>query len=331
MSNTLLPSALLAVASAAGLSTHFQMADMTTVAVDETTHGDLVLALQEHPQAFRAGSVFPDWGYLREPTRDLAEAAHWPPFQEAALAWFLQEHPGPWGAAERELLTFLLGVICHGETDEAWHFGSTAFLTRGLAEDLPTWEATRGEGLIEAGVDIFVQVEDRPGAEERDWYLPVEALVQIYHSLGHTDATALDMIIATRAQRLGLYLEDTAGWLLYLYLRLTIPWCHDNYMDHYDGGLANGAELTARRLEDTWDALLGRRPADSPWNGEEHQPHGACARGVFVELAGELLAAGAADVPVRRLPDGSARLGMPRILDRAALTRGLESLPARLR
>lgn len=307
------------------------MADLTTAAVDQTTHGDLALALEEHPQTFRAGSVFPDWGYVREPTRDLAEAAHWPPFQEAALAWFIEEHPQPWGAGDRELLVFLMGIICHGETDEAWHFGSTAFLTRGLAEDLPAWDASRGEALIEAGVDIFVQVEERPGMEDRDWYLPVEGLVEIYHSLGHTEANALDIILATRVQRLGLFLEDTAGWLLYLYLRLTIPWCHDNYMEHYDGGLHNGAELTANRLEQTWDALASRRPAESEQDGLEHTPHAACRRSAFVDLARELLECGAAEVPVRQLGDGSVRLGQPLILDRAALARGLAQLPPLLR
>ena len=113
MTITLVSPALRAAASVSGLSTHFHMADLTTAAVDQTTHGALILALEEHP---------------------------------------------------------------------------------------PTWDAARGEALIEVGVDIFVQVEERPGAEARSWYLPVQGLVEIYHSLGYADANVIATVASRTAQ-----------------------------------------------------------------------------------------------------------------------------------
>lgn len=79
----------------------------------------------KHPDAFQAGTVFPDWGFVsgvdgKQIHAEAAEFTHWTPFMKAATA-YLRARPRPWDVASEKLAAFLMGVLSHATADVYWH------------------------------------------------------------------------------------------------------------------------------------------------------------------------------------------------------------------
>ena len=82
-------------------------------------------AIRENGPSVLGGSDFPDFLYAcgnYSDHHDAGEAAHWPPFQVAAVLYVRQHWPDPssWTAETKSLVAFIFGISVHYVTDELW-------------------------------------------------------------------------------------------------------------------------------------------------------------------------------------------------------------------
>ena len=290
--------ALCGSAAAAGVSTHFHAADLSRAQLDRDTYPELYRLLKrQYPQAYRVGSIHPDWGYSFAAYSDASETAHWEPFYTAALDHLLSHYEQPWDRHAERLFVYICGIGSHSIFDEKWHFGDTAFLTMAMAES----DAADPHGDIELNTDIFVQVEQRGGYLENPfWWLPADDLVEIYVAVGHPEVSAEALAAGTALEHLAVMLEDTLGWTLYLPGLLRLPWTHANYMDWWDGGVRDGAAESATLSQDFWDYTHGEETAYARLGSLqlEHE------RNPFIALAAELVRRGIVEPRWRRVDGG---------------------------
>ena len=85
----------------------------------------LEAAIREFPEAVLGGADFPDFLYAcgrYADHHDAGEAAHWPPFQAAAVNHIRSHWPdaNSWTPKAKELVAFSFGVAVHYVTDELW-------------------------------------------------------------------------------------------------------------------------------------------------------------------------------------------------------------------
>lgn len=314
---------------ASGISTHFEAADLSVGHLDAITYPDLNRILRAYPATYRIGAIYPDWGYLSPETSAAAEASHWPPFHEQALRHLHETYGEPWGAFEEQLFAFFCGLTCHGEMDDVWHFGSTAFLNEAMARDFAGWPAEISDPAVEIGTDFLVQVEQRPGREDPTWWVPVGDMVLVSARAGHPEISRGDVLLGTSLQRAGLWLEDNFSKYLYPIAALMMPWTQANYMTWWDGGVYDGAEASARRLESYWNEyqIIAAGGFASSHGGTHSEP---CHTGPLTELARGLVADGVISVPVEELPRGVVLLHEPVVHDVPELTARLRELAASL-
>ncbi|KAA3614476.1 MAG: hypothetical protein DWQ01_01885 [Planctomycetota bacterium] len=276
-----------------GISTHFEAADRAIVEVDEAGYPDLEALLRRHAQILKVASVFPDWGYLFEDTVAAAEASHWPPFHTTGLEYLHQTYGDPWSDHAERLFVFLCGLVCHGAMDDVWHFGDTAFLVQARQQDLPDWDPDLAETAIEALTDFFVQYEHRSDWEVLDWWIPVRDMVAIANQAGYPEMTQERILFGSAIQKLAARLEDMFASLVYAPAKEFLPWTEANYLDWWDGGVADGARYSARRMEAYWDeyqSLSGNGPTVGLSSQPDHDH--PCPQPMFVDLARTLVTNG---------------------------------------
>lgn len=329
------------VLQGAGMSTHFECADLARTLVDGEQYADLVEALHRVPASvIQDGAIFPDWGYALELNRDAAELAHGSAFYNAGLEYMYATYGAEenWGEHEQRLFAFLFGIACHVELDDAWHFGSTAFLQVAMQEDNAT------DLQVEVFADLFTQVEHRRGLEQYDRWVPVEDMIRIYENLGQTDVRAADVITGSVLQYVALFLEDTLAWVAYYPGRARFPFTRNNYYNWWDGGVRNGAERTAGEWQEMWDTWValsgggdaeigtrddaGDRDAGAASVGGDHESDVASVKDShrmhrLVDMAATLLQTGVIEVPMRDRGHGSVSLSPPQVQDWEILRREL--------
>ena len=322
-------------AGGCGISTHFQVARISTLDMDREAYPDLYDLLRERARVeFKVGACFPDWGYVFDATHDLGEEAHWPPFYYAAVDHVVETYPEPWDNHANGVYAFVSGIGCHGAADDAWHFGDTAFRYVARDEDLPDWPMQRAEMAIEVLTDIFIQVERRRGLDDPGWYVPVTDMVAVYGRLGFGDVDANDIVAGMTILHAGFILEDTLGRMLYLPGIAMLPWTHANHMDWWDGGVRNCAELTASEVQALWDykeTLYGREGTMAGVSDPviEHGVRGSHRHGRLPAIrvaALELITSGALEVRVEHLPNGVVRWDRPIVRDQARVLEVLGEL-----
>lgn len=322
-------------ADGCGISTHFQVARISTLDMDREAYPGLYDLLREtHRVEFKVGACFPDWGYVFPATHDLGEEAHWPPFYYAAVDHMFETYPEPWDDHAWQVYAFISGIGCHGAADDAWHFGDTSFRYAARDADLPEWPMQRAEMAIEVLTDIFIQVERRRGLEDPAWYVPVADMLAVYERLGFDDVTGNDIVAGMTALHAGLILEDTIGWMIYAPGIVLLPWTHANHMDWWDGGVRNCAELTALEVQSLWnykESLYGRgaNVAQVPHLAEEHGPrkaHRHATPRMFRAAAVELITSGALEPRVEHLPNGVVQWDRPIVRDQARVLEVLDEL-----
>jgi hypothetical protein len=136
-----------------GIVTHMEMAERARQVYILDPSAPYAEILRKHPDAFRAGAVFPDWGFAPSPVTgkslhpDAAEAAHWTPFYEAA-AEYLRERPKPWDEGTEKLAAFLMGALAHGVTDMYWHNMYCAGPSLGLLQALSNDDFSRDYNFL---------------------------------------------------------------------------------------------------------------------------------------------------------------------------------------
>jgi hypothetical protein len=304
--------------NASGISTHFEAADRAVAGVNASTHPDLAATLSHWPETVRVGGVYPDWGYLWGKTSAAAEDAHWAPFHTTAMQYLHQSYGEPWGLHAERLYCFIAGMACHGAMDDAWHFGRTSFLTQAIARDLQGTDPSQAETMVEVFTDLFVQKDHRPDYEREPWWIPADDLVAIHQLAGHNIQRG-GIIRGTTIQRIAFLIENVAWVFAEETASDMLPWTRDNYLTWHDGGVANGADLSAQRMQDLWDEYQviavsmpggGNNTASTHHLHEDHVP-----RQLWLEAAQRLLEQGAVTVPVQELANGAVELGNPVVVD----------------
>lgn len=309
-------------AFAAGGSTHFHIADISPKHIDQENYGALHDLVKSYPMIYRVSSYFPDWGYAFPATNEYGEEAHWPPFQHAAIDHLVENYPEPWDEYAEKLFTFICGITGHGEADDVWHFGDTAFLNVANEND----QVSGGlRDDVEIGCDIFVQAEKRWWYREPSaWWIPVGDLAQVYWNLGYSELTTREIERGVTMLHTAIFMEDHFGWLIYLPMKLQLPWTNANYMDWYDGGVRDDAVETARRLQELWDYKEGNDPA-SRFTAPEGNAH---PRDALAALAAQMIHDGIV-VPRVETQGSAFIIREPWVVDRAELFRRLQDFALR--
>jgi glycosylphosphatidylinositol phospholipase D len=223
------------------------------------------LRLRRSP-ALRAqgGAPFPDWGYACGDSA-AAEAAHWEPFQLAAVQYIHATYPQPWDEETQKLVVFLLGIASHYMADLNWH---------GLGEQWPRWATPLGQGFLKAlggtnygcngtlcevahsagdtGAEFMVAAEFDLSWMQREWFLPLRDLEAIYASLNFTvNATVVQRCFAMFF--LASHAEKIAGAALYPKYATPSPFMLEQVQQHPVGGLVDNAIFSVLK----WGQVIG--------------------------------------------------------------------------
>lgn len=94
--------------------------DVTARALDGLSTSALKQVLLDNINYVKAGSAFPDWGYLCG--REAGDKSHWTPFVEA-LSHYITETYQPGSQKYNILTSFMFGVQSHILADILWHYG----------------------------------------------------------------------------------------------------------------------------------------------------------------------------------------------------------------
>ena len=197
-------------------------------------------SLRENHNAVLAGADFPDFLYAcgsYADHHDAGEAAHWPPFQAAAVLYLrsLQRDPVAWTAKQRTLAAFIFGLAVHYVTDELWE-GLTGQLgaRRGFTEMIDAFQLGNdgygnvAEGIANNGGDFYASwALDESNISAWDRVFPLEEMVKVYHmtpkdgvfrpnSTNFTDVTLSSLTECKVLFDLGLWALQSFGPLLYL-------------------------------------------------------------------------------------------------------------------
>lgn len=206
-----------------GLVTHLEVSQraVTRYALDPRAPQGALLT--KHPDAFQAGTFFPDWGFVsgadgRQINHVAGEYTHWTPFLKAATA-YLRARPRPWDLATEKLAAFLMGVLSHATADVYWHsmactspqgfllamadddFTKNYTSFRGIDGRLPPPPPGERSAHIvgDAGGDPLVAYRLPLRWLSADSYFPLDDLLAIYDAIDRTRAEP-DKLRVTRAQ-----------------------------------------------------------------------------------------------------------------------------------
>ena len=196
-------------------------------------------AIKEYATAVLAGADFPDFLYAcgsYKDHHDAGEAAHWPPFQAAAIRYLQRLQPDPlnWDADQRQLAAFIYGLAVHYVSDELWE-GLTGQLgtRRGFTEMVDAFQlGNDGHGNVAEGVanwagDFYAAwALDESNISAWSRVFPLRHLVNIYHetpkdgifrpnSTNFTDVTLASLSECRALFDIGLWALQAFGALLY--------------------------------------------------------------------------------------------------------------------
>lgn len=227
---------------------------------DNEENAKYIKIIGENQDAFQSGAAFPDFGYAC-PLNDVgytfladaSEAAHWSPFQNATVQ-YIRKLKTPWDQATQKLVAFLLGIVSHSTADILWHDIAAASPTQqgliqaladanynargsGYSSDVHEEADTGGEFVAAAEFDLQYLLDS--------WYVPIEDLTQIFHSVGFTgmETWILDFCVSI------LYLEVMAiknlpSEVIFPHFADRAPFLVDEYQDWFIGGINNMAGST---------------------------------------------------------------------------------------
>jgi hypothetical protein len=248
-------------AQACGFYTHDEIVGRAYHHLNKTAYSELAAILTNYRGVANYGAMFPDWGYTMS-LGDLAEIAHdtnglrnndpTPPFRTTLAYNLLPAYRrNPRTTDDNKGLAFLFGLIAHQEADMPWHVQGTGF----EAMASKTSGVPAGAGL-EADIDFIVIMTkiDFGTIDIGDWWYPVKPVLTAYGMPGSSELqTALDAgkTIQSTAYS-GEYVAAGAAYLTMLADLKHWGWTFDNLVNYRQGGLEQGAALTAAAWERAW-------------------------------------------------------------------------------
>jgi len=218
----------------AGMNTHTMIGHRTvsyygniTTSPNSARYND---AIRNQLEAYIGGSDFPDflYAYKNATLHNAAEAAHWPPFQAAAIR-YIRKQPGfssaQWDTDMQQLVAFVFGMSTHYMADETWE-GLTGELGhgQGFVRQLGTFnmghrgESGADESAANFGGDFYVSLMMQE-SQIKPWsrYFPIDHLVKIYAEYNMSFVAASKLKESQLLFDLGLWAEKTFGGVLYDY------------------------------------------------------------------------------------------------------------------
>uniref|UniRef100_A0A8C5N0I5 Phosphatidylinositol-glycan-specific phospholipase D n=1 Tax=Leptobrachium leishanense TaxID=445787 RepID=A0A8C5N0I5_9ANUR len=246
-----------------GISTHIEIAHR---AVEHFSHNEgrynYRELLQKHPEAFQAGSVYPDAFYqdicMKGTYHALSEDSHWAPFLKTSLNYVRKVYPRPWNEGAQKLVAFLFGIASHMVTDVSWHsLDIDQGFLRAMGEIDFRGSYTDAHHVGDFGGDVLSQFEFDFGYLESKWYIPVWDLVNIYKEFYGTDVIEEGPIIdCTYILFLQMYGESIAVSKLFSTYAKKSPFLVERFHDYFLGGIddmtfwsTNIFQLTAFMLD----------------------------------------------------------------------------------
>jgi glycosylphosphatidylinositol phospholipase D len=263
-----------------GMVTHNVVAARASQYMLPTTGGSALRralrdAIRSHADAVQGGAPFPDYFYqCGDP--DAAEAAHWVPYQVAAVQYVRQAIAAEGGVlsdATQRLVAFLAGgLVSHYFADINWHgldgvpYGQGFIRTLGgvnynchgdLCSDAHTAADTGGEFMAAHQTDLSF-------FHPTQWYVPANDTAAIWASMGfNITADAITQCMQTFT--LGAWAIQSFGDIIFQLFADPNPFMVDHYLDFHVGGVDDMAIGTAWMTDRFLDWLeTGPPPAPYP-------------------------------------------------------------------
>ncbi|MEE6464798.1 hypothetical protein FKM82_006356 [Ascaphus truei] len=252
-------------ATPCGISTHIEIAHRALEYFSQTDGNfNYRELLQKHPEAYQAGSVYPDAFYQgickQGKYHDVSEDSHWTPFLNASISYIRKVYRRPWDEGAQRLVAFLFGIASHMVSDVTWHsldIDQGFLSTMGAVSiyiDLGQKVCTLS---CVTGGDVLSQFELDFDYLQTKWYIPVKDLVNIYEDLyGRTAITESIIIDCTYILFLQMYGEVLAVSKLYPSIARKSPFLVERFHEYFLGGVDDMAfwstnifQLTSRMLD----------------------------------------------------------------------------------
>eukprot|EP01116_Phalansterium_solitarium_P004292 TRINITY_DN1525_c0_g1_i2.p1 TRINITY_DN1525_c0_g1~~TRINITY_DN1525_c0_g1_i2.p1 ORF type:complete len:849 (-),score=281.79 TRINITY_DN1525_c0_g1_i2:324-2870(-) len=246
--------------SSCGVTTHNVIGQRARHWFASTAFPEYAPMLMKYPEAFQAGCAFPDWGYscpfgsksINLPAA--SEYSHWTPFQNQTALYIRQNFPKPWKPETEMFIAFLLGAVCHGVADTAWHdLGMPGLSHQGFIQALYTADYNGHGGdyngiahtEADTGGEFMAALEVDLSFLVTEWFVPSEHLANIFHAAGWP---AIDAVLIDKCVSL-LYAEvhairDLPSQDLYPYFADMAPFMTEQYQDWWMGGISDLASWT---------------------------------------------------------------------------------------
>ncbi|KAJ1816851.1 hypothetical protein LPJ56_004198, partial [Coemansia sp. RSA 2599] len=199
------------------------------------------------------GVVFPDWGYGCMSMDEPAEAAHWTPFLEYGIEYFLRRYTKPYSEKAEQLIAFLFGIASHQVADEQWH--SLSGLRDGFMEVLSkstfAGEFSRAHDVLDVGGDFAMAHMDDLRYIVDKWTVPTDDVIEIYGEMG-IPLARWRLNICVARQLYAMEAVKRFGQSLFSSYASKAPMLTERIDDYYIGGLFSMATGTA----DCWRSLV---------------------------------------------------------------------------
>ncbi|XP_063779323.1 phosphatidylinositol-glycan-specific phospholipase D isoform X2 [Pseudophryne corroboree] len=230
--------------------------------------------LQKHPDAFQAGSVYPDAFYqgicMQGRYHDVSEDSHWTPFLKTSVDYIRRTYPLPWNEGAQKLAAFVFGIASHMVADVSWHsLGIDQGFLRAMGEIDFHGSYSEAHQAGDFGSDVLSQYELDFHYLEPKWYIPVKDLANIYEEYYNGTVIEENVIIdCTYILFLQLYGEHIAVSLLYPTYARKSPFLVERFHEYFLGGVDDMAfwsttifQLTSFMLENgTSDCYMPENP-----------------------------------------------------------------------
>ncbi|HPQ71887.1 MAG TPA: FG-GAP-like repeat-containing protein [bacterium] len=221
-------------AYAAGMAVHTEVSTRVASFFDDEDYPEYRQYIVDHPEAYQAGSPFPDWGY-QFGYPDESEEAHWPPFMEAFAQYIHDNYPKPWDEETIKMVVFYLGVVSHNSADVDIHSGDG---TIGLLSHLEFHDDFGAAHNVVDGAGEFYESYDRDmDWVEWSWYWPFADIAEVYHIRGFESVTAEILEPRTLVFMLGTIAIRLGGHLIYPVCASWSPFLVEEQLDLFYGGL----------------------------------------------------------------------------------------------
>jgi glycosylphosphatidylinositol phospholipase D len=247
-------------AAAAGMSTHCEVSTRAAVYFDHPDFPEYREIINAHPEAYQAGSPFPDWGYAFG-YHDASEDAHWSPFLTEFAEYIRDTYPKPWDEGTDKLMAFFAGVISHANADLDWHSlgGVQDGTITAMSELEMDGDWNEAHGVADTGGE-FVEIYQRDMDWLKfNWYFPYADIVAVYERFGYEPGVITEAVLRPRTFMLflGALGNRLGGMLFYEDYATQSPFLVEQFNDYFIGGLDGMAIRVMWEWQDYIDIIEG--------------------------------------------------------------------------